>query len=121
MTIEECYQQMGGNINQVMSRLPSQKLVEKFVVKFLDDLSFSTLCEEMEKENRQEAFRAAHTLKGVCANLSFDRLQNSASRLTEVLRIESDTIPEEAWPLMDEVRTHYQCTVDAIHGFQNSK
>lgn len=93
MTIQECYQNLGGDYAQVETRLPSVSLVKRFITKFLDDGSFSELCRTMESGQRAEAFRAAHTLKGVCANLCFDRLLASASQLTELLRPETDTIP----------------------------
>ena len=41
MTIQECYQKLGGEFAQVEKRLPSVSLVRKFIIKFLDDDSFS--------------------------------------------------------------------------------
>ena len=41
MTIQECYQMLGGNFADVEKRLPSVSLVAKFITKFLDDSSFS--------------------------------------------------------------------------------
>ena len=121
MTIEECYQQMGGNYAEVSARLPSLKLVEKFACRFLEDKSFETLCREMEDGNRKEAFRAAHTLKGVCANLSFDRLLKSAAVLTEALRPETDAVSDTAVALLEDVRRDYQATVDAIRRYMGER
>ena len=81
---------------------------------FLDDSSFSELCRALEEGQREEAFRAAHTLKGVCANLGFDQLRTSASALTELLRLEVSCIPEEAAIIMDAVKHDYGMTVSAI-------
>lgn len=117
MTIQECYQNLGGSFEQVKNRLPSEGLIKKFTAKFLDDGSFSELCCAMQSGERKEAFRAAHTLKGVCANLSFDRLYASAERLTELLRPETDGIPEGAFSLLDAVRDDYELTVNAIRDF----
>ena len=114
MTIQECYQQLGGNFAQVEQRLPSVSLVKRFITKFLDDSSFSELCQAMQEGQRDKAFRAAHTLKGVCANLGFDRLGASAGALTELLRPEGGDIPEEAAFLMDAVKHDYASTVSAI-------
>ena len=114
MTIQECYQQLGGDFTNIETRLPSISLVTKFITKFLNDSSFSELCQALERGQREEAFRAAHTLKGVCANLCFDRLGASAGRLTELLRPEGSGIPEGAAPLLAEVRRDYGLTVDAI-------
>lgn len=117
MTIQECYQQLGGDYAQVAKRLPSVSLVERFIAKFPADGSFAELCHAMEAGQRETAFRAAHTLKGVSANLGFDRLQASSGRLTELLRPESDAIPESAFPLLEEVRRDYEQTLAAIGAY----
>ena len=41
MTIEQCYEQLHGDYAQVIQRLPSPALVERFIGKFLDDASIS--------------------------------------------------------------------------------
>lgn len=113
MTIEQCYEEMGGSYAEVCGRLPSQRLVEKFALKFLDDQSYAQLCQAMAAGNCADAFRAAHTLKGVAANLSFTRLRASSSDLTELLRNASAIVPEAASAL-DAVTRDYHLTVDAI-------
>ncbi|MGN0732659.1 MAG: Hpt domain-containing protein [Emergencia sp.] len=120
MTIQECYEKMGGDYEQVEKRLPSAKLIQKFVIKFLDDGSYDELQEAMEKGQRETAFRAAHTLKGVCGNLSFSRLLDSASKLTEVLREENEEIPAEAVLMMEDVKKDYESTVEVIREYMNS-
>lgn len=117
MTIEECYQALGGNYAEVCTRLPSARLVEKFVGKFLEDKSYETLCRLIAAGDRAEAFRAAHTLKGVCANLSFTRLFTSSAALTETLRPEGSAISAEALHQLDEVCRDYQTTAEAIRRF----
>ena len=120
MTIQECYQEMGGDFAQVEKRLPSVSLIKKFITKFLDDSSFSELCQAMQEGEREKAFRAAHTLKGVSANLSFSKLLSSVAQLTELLRPETDTIPEGAEGLLEEVKRDYELTVDAIRAYLDS-
>ena len=117
MNIEECYNRMGGDYAQVLLRLPSGALVKKFITKFLDDGTYQELCRAMEQGDRELAFRAAHTLKGVCANLSLDRLFHSASRLTELLRAETDFAPTEADRLLQEVTRDYEWTVRVIRAY----
>ena len=117
MTIEECYSTLGGDYEQVQRRLPSTALIKRFVTKFLSDDSYAALCRAMQGGERQEAFRAAHTLKGVCANLGFDRLCGSASLLTEELRAEGSGIPEAAVPLLAQVQQDYAVTTDAIRAY----
>lgn len=114
MTIEQCYQKMGGSYAEVCGRLPSQRLVEKFARKFLDDQSYAELTAAMAAGDHDAAFRAAHTLKGVAANLSFTKLRDSASELTELLRAPADTIPAKAGPMLEAVTRDYEATVAAI-------
>lgn len=117
MTIQECYQALGGSYSQVKSRLSSDALIKRFIGKFLDDGSYAELCRAMEAGQREEAFRAAHTLKGVSGNLSLDRLYASASKLTELLRPEAAAIPGGAAALMEEVAADYLLTVNTIRAF----
>ena len=121
MTIEECYHRLGGDYGQVLLRLPSGNLVRKFVIKFLDDGSFAEICRAMEQGDRETAFRGAHSLKGVCANLGFEQLRGSASDLTELLRPQSEEIPAGAWELLERVRADYQLTVDSIRAYLASE
>ena len=121
MTIQECYQKLGGEFAQVEKRLPSVGLVRKFIVKFLDDDSYSKLCLAMQNGQREEAFRAAHTLKGVSANLGFSRLLASAGELTELLRAETETIPGRAAALLEEVKQDYELIVSVIRAYLESE
>lgn len=115
MTLKECYAALNGDYEEAMGRLRSERLVQKFVLKFLDDGSFDLLCRSMEAGDQPEAFRAAHTIKGVCQNLSFTRLLASGEKLTEALR---DGPTPEAPALFTQVQADYRQTVDAIRRFQ---
>lgn len=114
MTLQECYAEMGGSYEDAIARLRSEKLVQKFVLKFLDDSSYDLLCRSLETQNYAEAFRAAHTIKGVCQNLSFKKLSDSSARLTEALR---DGWSEGTDALVQEVREDYAATAGAIRTF----
>ena len=120
MTIQECYRELGGDFAQVEKRLTSVSLVKRFITKFLADSSFSELCHALEAGQRENAFRAAHTLKGVSANLGFDRLQAAVGELTELLRPETGNIPEGAAPLLEAVRREYELTAGAIRAYLDS-
>lgn len=86
MTLRECYAAMGGDYDNVAARLRSEKLVRKFVLKYLEDTSFDLLCSSMAEKDYEQAFRAAHTIKGVSQNLSFTALMDSSSKLSDALR-----------------------------------
>ncbi len=104
MTLKECYDALGGNYEDTIRRLYNEKLVEKFLFKFEDDPSFGNLKTALAEENLEDAFRAAHTLKGVAQNMGFDTLAESSSALTEVLR--SRTVMPDS-EMMDKVCEDY--------------
>lgn len=116
MTLKECYALLDGDFEEAMSRLPSEQFVQKFVLKFLEDKSFELLCSSMEKGDIKEAFRAAHTIKGMCLNLSFTALGKSDSELTEALRREDI---ELARTLFAKVKDDYIHAADAIRTFKS--
>ena len=86
--------------------------IKKFAKKFLDDGSFRSLKDNLVQKNGEEAFRAAHTLKGVCQNLGFDNLYKASFDITEKLRGRDTEGCEE---LLAKVEEQYNNTVDAIH------
>ena len=115
MTLQECYAAVGGSYEEVTQRLRSERIVQKFVIKFLADGSYDLLIRSMEEENYGEAFRAAHTIKGVCQNLSFTKLYESSNQLSEALR---SGLSPEAPGLLEQVKEDYNQTVQAIRAFQ---
>ncbi len=117
MTLKECYAALGGDYDEAMGRLRSERLVQKFVLKFLNDGSYRLLEDSLAAGDRDEAFRAAHTLKGVCANLAFNTLLESSEALTEALRDGRPAEPgEEA--LVARVKGDYDRACQAIQAFQ---
>lgn len=86
MTLKNLYDAIGASYDDTIERLMSADYLLRFVRKFPDDPSFAALKDALARGSTEEAFRAAHTLKGVCANLGFTRLQETAGQLTELLR-----------------------------------
>ena len=115
MTLQDCYAAMGGSYDEVIGRLRSERLVQKFVLKFLSDGSYQLLCSSMESKDYPEAFRAAHTIKGMCQNLSFTVLGRSGSALAEALR---NGYTPEADALFEQVKADYASTIQAVQAFQ---
>ena len=115
MSLVDCYKSLEGDYEDVVGRLRSERLVQKFVLKFLNDGSYDLLCSSLEAEDYKEAFRASHTIKGVCQNLSFTKLYHSSHELTEALR--GGWSPEAA-PWVERVKKDYEQTVAAIRELQ---
>lgn len=61
MTIQECYEMLGGNYDEVIGRFKKETLVERFARKFPDDQSFSQLTNALEKEKQNWLF-VRHTV-----------------------------------------------------------
>ena len=74
MTLQEFYARVGGDYSATLSRLPSEALIKKFVLKYPGDPSFEQLRAALDAQDWELAFRASHTLKGVAQNLGMDRL-----------------------------------------------
>ena len=113
MTVQECYAQMGGDYDDVTSRLRTDERIAKFLGKVAEDKSFALLCDSLARRDMAEAFRAAHTLKGVCMNLSLTRLFTSADKLTEALRGRTE-YGSDIEPLLEQVKTDYAQTTACI-------
>lgn len=115
MTLKECYESLGGDYAGVVSRLRSEALVMRFALRFLDDGSYRLLQESLANKDYETAFRAAHTIKGVCQNLSFTRLYESSNALTEALR---GGRTDDAAELVAPVERDYRITVDALEALR---
>ncbi len=112
MTVKEVYELTGSDFNNVLNRLMKDTLVKKFALKFLNDKSYSELSAALENNDCEEAFRAAHTLKGVSQNLAFTRLAEVSSKITEELRAGNMDGAKEMFP---EVETRYNELTEAIN------
>lgn len=110
--MRDAYKKIGADYDDVLQRLMSDDMVARFAVKFLDDDSMPNLDAAMAAGDAKAAFIAAHTLKGVCQNLSFDNLYRPAVDVTEALRNATDITAAE--PLMPALREAYAKTVAAI-------
>ena len=108
MTLKDCYMQMGADYEETVQRI---------ILKFPQDPSYQELCQALADGNIEVAFRAAHTLKGVCQNLGFKNLYEPSAELTERLRPLQETETDD---LMQKVTEEYNRTVKAIEDFQNA-
>lgn len=117
MTIRECYELIGSDFDGVLRRLGNEAIIARVAVKFLNDPSFIDLKSSLAEGRTEDAFRAAHTLKGVCVNLGFDKLYECSSTLTELLRAGSTDGADE---LLAAVEENYAMTADALTRYRDS-
>lgn len=117
MTLQECYTQLGGNYDDAKHRLMADKIVQKFLIRFIDDPSMDALLSAVEENDREKSFVAVHTLKGVAANLALTALQKSASALTEQLRSRQN---DPDIKLLQELKEVYAQNINTIKEYQQS-
>ena len=117
MTIRECYEAVGSDYENVLSRLGNEDMVKRFAIKFLKDPNFDELTDALQKADGERAFRAAHTLKGVCLNLGFNRLCEVSAALTEDLRGQDTTGTEAGY---EAVKKEYEQLVPAIRKMEEA-
>lgn len=113
MTVKECYDAMGADYEDVLGRLRKDERIQKFVLKLLNDKSYELLINSMEAGDMNEAFRAAHTLKGVCQNLSITALYHSSAELADRLR-DGKEYGEDVEPLLAQVKKDYTLAMECI-------
>lgn len=116
MRLEECYQKLGGDLDEVLARLKKEERIHRLIKKIPEDVTMQQLREALEGKDYEEAFRYAHNLKGMCVNLGLVDLGHAASVLTECLR---GGVPKEnPQPMMLEVERYYTVAVEAISSLE---
>ncbi|MGN0368028.1 MAG: Hpt domain-containing protein [Wujia sp.] len=122
MVLAQCYEAFGGDFEAVKQRIPKEEMIERFVRKFLTEPSYQNLCDTLDRDDYVEAFRAAHSLKGISANLGFDKLETSSSELTELLRNSEERQVDKAAAMekLVQVTRDYNVVVQAIKQYIES-
>ena len=110
MTLKEFFTVTGGDYEGTLARLITEARIIKFARKFEDDPSYNNLLGALERGNVQEAFLAAHTLKGVSQNLGFEQLFRCSAAVTEILR--AGSLDVGMW--MDELKSRYEAVINAL-------
>ena len=86
MTVPEFYESIRGDYDGVMSRLMKQERILKYVGKFFGGAGLAELDKALSEQRWPDAFREAHSMKGMALNLGFSVLAASSSELCEALR-----------------------------------
>lgn len=94
--VSKLLEENGFDVEGTMKRfLNNDALYMKCLKKFLDDESFGKLKAAYETGNCEEAFKAAHTMKGFVSNLGINRLYEAINPMVEKLRVGNMDIAEE--------------------------
>ncbi len=101
--LEEFYRRVGADADEVVRRLGvGEELVVCFALRYREDDTFERLAAALDADDTEEAFRAAHTLKGSSGTLGFERLYREASDMTEMLRRGELERAKDSLPVLEE-------------------
>ena len=119
MTIQELYEKIGGSYESAKKILPSDRMIGKFVQKFLTEGSCEKLLAAHEAGDETGMFEASHALKGVCANLGLNELSRRASEISEEYRPTNQKTmsPDEVNRRFAELKELYERTIAGIKEF----
>lgn len=86
MTLEEFYQAVGADYQEILLGLGKEERIVKYLTKITQEKCIEKITDALGEEKYEEAFRMAHNLKGVSATVGLMTLHKAASDLTESLR-----------------------------------
>lgn len=104
MTLLESMQLCGVDTATTLRRFADNTaLLERFVLKFPQDPTFSSLAEAIGGTDTTLIERLAHTLKGTSANLGYQELSNRCASLVNAIRAgQSEGLPALFQPIEEE-------------------
>ncbi len=87
MNFDELLTELGIDGPVLRSRFAGMdKIAERFLMRFPDDPTMQLLKQALDAGQVEEAERAAHTLKGIAANLGLDNLSSKAAACVNFIR-----------------------------------
>jgi len=86
MTVRECYDKMGGNYDEALSRLMKEERMAKYLGKFPLGGELNEMDQAIAAGDWETAFRAVHTLKGMALNLSITPLAEASAIFCDEIR-----------------------------------
>lgn len=120
MTVRELYERVDGCYEQAVCIMKTDKLIDRYVRRFGESDVMERLHAAGESMDGFSVFEAAHAMKGVCANLGFERLADAAGELAEEFRPGSerqfsDQVVREK---LQKLGALYRRTLDGIRDYE---
>lgn len=110
--IKQRLEQGGIDTESALERLMgSEKIFFRLLNKFLEDDNYDKLSEAVRHGDMSAALTASHTLKGICGNLSIQKLFDLLTQQVALFRQGDE---ESAAALMEEISACYEAAVDSI-------
>lgn len=119
MTVKELYESIGGSYEDALRTLMMDRMIERFIVKLLDDTSCERLLAAYAAGDGAGIFEGAHAMKGVCGNLGLTGLSRQASAVADEFRPGNarSMSDEELERAIAEIRAAYERSIEGIRRF----
>ena len=120
MTLQELYQNIGGDYAQAMRVLLVERLLDKHIRKFPKNGVIESVLTAGENMDPTAMFETAHTVKGVTANLGLVAISSLASEITEefrpgaVRRLTDEQVREK----LGKIEELYRKTIEGIKQYE---
>ena len=120
MTLEELYEQIGGNYAHAVQIMRKEKMINKYLLKLTGSGVYESLMEAGGSMDPTALFESTHAMKGVCGNLGLDELSEAASQITEEFRPGSTRTltDEEVKQKLAYVDELYKKTAEGIRQYE---
>ena len=120
MTIQELYTKIGGDYNQAVKVMRSDKLIDRYIRKLKNSNLDEMLAAAAESMDSTALFESAHGMKGVCANLGLMELAHEAETITEEFRIGNPRkmTDDEIKAKLQSIVERYRKTVEGIAQYE---
>lgn len=111
-------EEMGMDVDNTVKRfMGNETLYLKFLNKFQTDQSVASIQQYIAEHNAEEAFKSAHTLKGVAANLGLNPIAQYASDIVEIFRGKtqfSEVDTDRLGTLNEELKSKYEALMKLL-------
>ena len=123
MTIQELYSNIGGNYDQAVRVMKSDRLIDKYVRKLTASQVAESLAEAGKTMDPVKLFESAHAMKGVCSNLGLESLANAVKEITEEFRPGNTRRLSDAdvQSRLDAIAKQYEITAEGIRDYEQGK
>lgn len=111
-TKKEQLEALGINVDSALSRFMGlEALLIKSLTLFTSDTTVETLKSAMLGNDLETAYAAAHTIKGMCGNLSMDSLYSKAAELCALLSAKDGQAAQAKFPAFIQ---EYDCVLEGV-------
>lgn len=95
MNLKESYEQFGGDYDGALTRLGKEERIKKYTKMFTQGSDYQLIVDSLAANNKEDAFRNVHNLKGVALNLGLTPLHTTADILCEALRPGNPSVSDD--------------------------